>query len=192
MRYDTDHKGKTRELVLKEAAAAIRAQGPDKISVAAIMARAGLTHGDFYAHFTSKDDLVAQAIGYMFEERYAAFLAHLDTPDPHLALSNFIESYLSMRHRNAIDRGCPIPVLSGDVPRMPPAARAIFVAAVDRLIDGISKLLERLEVEDHHSRATSLLSGMIGTLALSRLDADANKAEALLATSRGALLSDFL
>src|ERR1700712_3518781 len=101
MRYDTEHKAKTRELVLQQASAAIRAQGPDRVGVAAIMAGVGLTHGGFYAHFKSKDDLVAQAIGHMFDERYAAFLERLDTPDPQTALIRFVKAYLSMRHREA-------------------------------------------------------------------------------------------
>jgi TetR/AcrR family transcriptional repressor of nem operon len=63
MRYDGDHKQKTRERVLKEAAKAIRAEGPHRIAVAGVMAKAGLTHGGFYAHFKSKDDLVEAASG---------------------------------------------------------------------------------------------------------------------------------
>ncbi len=59
MRYDSEHKKRTRQRVLSEAAAAIRAVGPDGIGVAGVMAKAGLTHGAFYAHFESKDDLVA-------------------------------------------------------------------------------------------------------------------------------------
>jgi TetR/AcrR family transcriptional repressor of nem operon len=191
MRYDSEHKAQTRERVLQEASAAIRSQGPDRIGVAAIMARAGLTHGGFYAHFKSKDDLIAEAVAYMFESRYTAFFSHLDTPDPRVALLLFVESYLSMRHRNAIDRGCPIPVLAGDVPRMSLAARAKFEAAVDRLTQGIATLLERLGVENPPARATSLLSEMIGALALSRLHSDATKAEHLLDNSRKSLIRTF-
>jgi len=68
MRYDAEHKQKTRERVLDEAAKAIRAEGPHRVGVAGIMAKAGLTHGGFYAHFASKDELVLAAIGRMFEQ----------------------------------------------------------------------------------------------------------------------------
>ena len=74
MRYDTDHKQKTREKVLKAAAKAIRADGPHRMGVADVMRKAGLTHGGFYAHFESKDDLVAAAIGQMFEQSKARFV----------------------------------------------------------------------------------------------------------------------
>ncbi len=73
MRYDSDHKQKTRDRVLKEAANAIRAEGPHRIAVAGVMAKAGLTHGGFYAHFTSKDELVAAAIDTMFGEAQSRF-----------------------------------------------------------------------------------------------------------------------
>jgi TetR/AcrR family transcriptional repressor of nem operon len=188
MRYDSEHKAKTRELVLKQASAAIRAEGPDRVGVAGIMARAGLTHGGFYAHFKSKDDLVAQAIGYMFDERYAAFLAHLDTPDPRMALTRFVETYLSMRHRDAIDRGCPIPVLAGDVPRLPVAARETFVSAVDRLTEGVAQLLERVEIPNPEIMASSIIAEMVGALALSRVQPDDEKAAGLLANSQRAIL----
>lgn len=191
MRFDTEHKAKTRDRILKEAAAAIRLEGPDRVGVAAIMSRAGLTHGGFYAHFKSKDELVAQAIGYMFEERYAAFFARLDAPDPRTALASFINSYLSMRHRDAIDRGCPVPVLAGDIPRLPVAARAAFVAAVDHLTEALTKLLEEIGVADAPLRASSTLSEMVGALALARVQPSTAKAEALLAHSRQSILGAF-
>ncbi|MEI9890155.1 MAG: TetR/AcrR family transcriptional regulator [Caulobacteraceae bacterium] len=68
MRYDAEHKRQTREKVLDAAAEAIRLEGPHKVGVAGVMARAGLTHGGFYAHFESKDDLVAHAITHMFDK----------------------------------------------------------------------------------------------------------------------------
>src|SRR5262245_31906728 len=119
MRYDSEHKERTRQRVLTEAAAAIRAHGPDGIGVAGLMAKAGLTHGGFYAHFKSKDDLVAQAISHMFEESRQRFLTHTDHADPAVALSRYIDMYVSERHRDTPEHGCPLPALSGDLARMP-------------------------------------------------------------------------
>jgi TetR/AcrR family transcriptional repressor of nem operon len=184
MRYDADHKAQTRERVLKEAAAAIRLEGSERVGVATIMSRAGLTHGGFYAHFKSKDDLIAQAIGYMFKERYAAFLARLDSSDPRAALTAFVESYLSMRHRDAVASGCPIPALAGEVPRLPEPARKMFVNAAERLTQGVAHLLEELGVDDAEARASSALAEMIGTLSLVRMQQDTAKAEAGLASAR--------
>ncbi|MBC3940616.1 TetR/AcrR family transcriptional regulator [Sphingomonas albertensis] len=186
MRYDSEHKAKTRDRVLKEASAAIRTQGAERVSVSAIMGRAGLTHGGFYAHFESKDELISEAVSYMFEERYSYFLSHLDTPDPRDAINGFVDSYLSMRHSAAIDRGCPIPILAGDMPRLPQPARERFVLAVDRLTDGLAKLLERIGVENPSTAASSALAEMVGALALSRVHGEV-RAEQVLASSRDAI-----
>src|SRR6266436_6519607 len=98
MRYDDNHKERTRARVLAEAAAAIRSKGAERVGVAGVMAGAGLTHGGFYAHFKSKDDLVAQAITHMFEVSYAGFLSHTEGRVPAAAVSNFIDVYLAPSH----------------------------------------------------------------------------------------------
>lgn len=168
MRYDSEHKARTRDRVLKEAAAALRADGPDRLGVAAVMSRAGLTHGGFYAHFESKDDLLSQAVGYMFQDRYDAFFADLETVAPRVGLRRLVDTYLSMRHRDARDMGCPIPILSGELHRLPDAARARFVQAIDRLTGGIVVLLEREGVDAARSRAVSAVAEMVGAIAISR------------------------
>ncbi|TMJ43978.1 MAG: TetR/AcrR family transcriptional regulator, partial [Alphaproteobacteria bacterium] len=71
MRYNSEHKERTRTRVLREATKAIRAEGPRRVGVAGMMAKAGLTHGGFYAHFASKDDLVVAAMSQMFDEASA-------------------------------------------------------------------------------------------------------------------------
>src|SRR5260221_7440288 len=126
MRYDADHKARTRARVLREAAKAIRAEGPHRIGVAGVMAKAGLTHGGFYAHFSSKEDLVATALAQMFDEALATFetLTAKETPDA--ALRAYVDFYLSRWHRDALDAGCPLPSLSADLPRLGVPAREQF------------------------------------------------------------------
>lgn len=187
MRYDSEHKERTRKRVLAEAAAAIRAAGPDRIGVAGLMAKAGLTHGGFYAHFRSKDDLVAQAIDQMFEDSYGNFLRKTKGREAAEGLAHFIDSYVSARHRDAPDKGCPIPTLSGDVARMPPEARARFARGVERLTAAIADLLEELGQKDPPALAASALAEMIGALALSRAVGDAESSERILERSRTAL-----
>ena len=191
MRYDGEHKARTRERVLKEAAAAIRADGPDRVGVAAVMARAGLTHGGFYAHFGSKEDLLSEAVGYMFKDRYATFFADIDVIEPRAALRRFVDYYLSMRHCAARDSGCPIPILSGEMNRLPVAAQERFGAAVERLTGAVATLLERAGIDDARARAVSAIAEMVGAVALARLQADGGKAEDLLAAVRGSVERKF-
>ncbi len=187
MRYDTEHKERTRKRVLAEAAAAIREVGPDKIGVAGLMAKAGLTHGGFYAHFKSKDDLVAQAIGQMFEDSYGNFVRWTKDREPAEGLARFVDNYVSPRHRDTPDRGCPIPALSGDVARMPPEARDRFTQGVAALTGAIAGLLEQMGKKDAGQLAASTVAEMIGALALSRAVGDAAASDLILERSRAAI-----
>lgn len=187
MRYGSEHKAETRARVLREAAKAIRRDGVERIGVAQVMGAAGLTHGGFYAHFKSKDDLVAQAVSYMFEDRYTAFFEGLSDTEPHVALGRFIDHYVSMGHRAALHTGCPIPALAGQVPRLPDAARERFVLAVDRLTGAVASLLQRMGRDDAESMADAAIAEMVGAVVLSRIQPDDAKAEAMLATVRDAV-----
>jgi TetR/AcrR family transcriptional repressor of nem operon len=93
-----------------------------------MMAQAGLTHGGFYAHFKSKDALVAEAIDAMFEDARARFERTAVERDPRAALRSYVGFYLSRSHRDARDRGCPLPSLSGDLARSEPVSRERFGA----------------------------------------------------------------
>jgi TetR/AcrR family transcriptional regulator, transcriptional repressor for nem operon len=187
MRYDSEHKERTRQRVLSEAAAAIRAHGPDGLSVAALMGKAGLTHGGFYAHFKSKDDLVAQAITHMFDESRQRFMTHADNADPAVALCQYIDMYVSTRHRDSPERGCPLPSLSGDLARMPTAARKRFTAGVESLTEKIAARLEQLDKPQPQKLAASMLAEMVGAIALSRAIEDPAASDRILKVSREAL-----
>ena len=187
MRYDTDHKARTRERILEEAASAIRAAGPHGVSVGGLMKQAGLTHGGFYAHFESKDDLVAEAIGHMFGGPYANFAALTEGKPPAEALGAYVDFYLSPRHRDARDRGCPLPALSGDLARMPASARARFGEGVERLRSGIAGLLEAMGRDDADALAASVMAEMVGAVALARATDDPARSDEILAATRRAV-----
>jgi TetR/AcrR family transcriptional repressor of nem operon len=187
MRYDTDHKARTRERILDEAASAIRASGPQGVSVGGLMKKAGLTHGGFYAHFGSKDDLIAEAISHMFGGPYANFATLTEGKPPAEALAAYVDFYLSPRHRDARDRGCPLPSLSGDLARMPPSARARFGEGAERLRSSIAGLLEAMGRDDAEALASSAIAEMVGAIALARATDDVARSDAILAATRGAL-----
>jgi TetR/AcrR family transcriptional repressor of nem operon len=191
MRYDSDHKQKTRERVLKEAAKAIRAEGPHRIAVAGVMAKAGLTHGGFYAHFESKDDLVAAAIDTMFGEARARF--NRGTPvsgaveTPKAKLISYIDFYLSAGHRDARTTGCPLPALAADLPRLAPASRERYGQGVVALTALIADALQALGRAEPLALAGSALSEMVGALSLARAVADPVQSDFILDASRTAL-----
>jgi len=184
MRYDSAHKLETRARVLKEAAREIRAKGPAGIAVAGIMARAGLTHGGFYAHFASKDALVAEAIGTMFEDARGRFDRSQAEHEPGAALGAYVDFYLSREHRDARDRGCPLPALSSDLARMEPASRERFGKGVATLTAWIAGALEKHGVVGPGAAASSMLSQMVGALSLARAVADPAQSDAILDHAR--------
>lgn len=187
MRYDAEHKQKTRERVLVEAAKAIRAEGPHKIGVAAVMAKAGLTHGGFYAHFESKDDFIAAAIGQMFAEGRARLDKALDGRSPEQGLAAYIEFYLSVAHRDTRSAGCPLPFLSADAPRLPGPSRERFAQGVAGLTARLASTFESLGRDHAEETAASMLSELVGAVALARAEPDPTRSAAILARSRAAL-----
>ena len=84
-----------------------------------LMAKAGLTVGGFYAHFASKDDLIAAAIDEMFAEAKSRLLLETGDRPPAEAVSAYIDFYLSQTHRDARATGCPMPSLAADRPAGP-------------------------------------------------------------------------
>jgi TetR/AcrR family transcriptional repressor of nem operon len=152
-----------------------------------MMAKAGLTHGGFYAHFASKDDLVVAAMSQMFDEASAKFDRLTQGKPPAAALRAYIDFYLSRQHRDARDTGCPLPSLSADLPRLGIAARQQFAAGVAGLTARLAGLLSALGCPDGKMLASSALAEMVGALSLARGVADPKQSDAILKASRDAL-----
>lgn len=182
-----NHKARTRQRILDEAASAMRVLGTEGIGVAALMKRAGLTHGGFYAHFSSRDDLVVQTLNHIFEQSLASLAAILHEPDAQIALSDFIDAYLSDAVRNAPELSCPVPALSGEAARLPLAARARFDEGVQALHHLIQARLQQRGHTDAEMLAMSALAEMTGAMALARACPDNTRASQMLAVSRQSL-----
>lgn len=180
MRYDNEHKQKTHQKLLYEASLAIRENGPDNVAVAGLMAKAGLTHGGFYAHFKSKDHLVAETINYMFDEQIEGFNARMVGDSLKDGLLNYIERYLSMQHRELVDKGCPMAALNSDIGRMSDAVRTQFEAGIKKSIEVITDVLKRLGKPNPQAMAASILSEMIGALSVARGVLDTALSEQIL------------
>ena len=170
MRYDPDHKARTRLRLLTEAAILLREGGPDGLSVATLMKRQGLTHGGFYAHFESKDDLVEQAIDAMFDKTCERFVARTRGLSPRDALVAYVDYYLSPAHINRPGQGCPVPACAGDVGRLGAEARRHFEAGVARLEGLIADtfLMAGLSSADAASDAAALLGRLAGAVVMAR------------------------
>ena len=183
MRYDAEHKLKTREKVLEAAAEAIRLDGPHKVGVAEVMTKAGLTHGGFYAHFKSKDDLIACAIDHMFATSAQRRLDGMKDWPPAKALAAYIDFYLSQGHRDARTTGCAMPALAADLPRLSPAAQEAFAGGVRRMTGRIAGLLAATGHVEAEDLASSTVAEMVGALSLARAEPDPARSNLILERS---------
>lgn len=187
MRYSPEQSEKTRQKVVNIAAAQMRKHGPDKVGVAAVMSRAGLTHGGFYAHFPSKDDLIAAAIDRMFEEASGYFRTWTEGRSRPDALRSYINSYVSKAHRDQPATGCPIAALTSDIHRQGRKARTAFDAGLARLLDAIASLLPGADESAKRALAVSMLSEMTGAVAAARAVSNSQLSDQILSGARRAL-----
>lgn len=184
MRYQAEHKSQTRQAILAQAADAIRGKGAARVGVAEVMQLAGLTHGGFYAHFKSKDELVAAAIEQMFVQSLQRFQRRTAGHPPLQAMGLFVDGYLAPAHCEAPAQGCPLAALVSELPRLPAAARAQFDAGSEQLVAAITQLLRRARSAGAEAMARSLLAELVGALSLARSSTDARRRERILRSSR--------
>ena len=189
MRYEPDYKSKTRAKVLAEAAKTMRAEGVQGMGVAAVMAKAGLTHGAFYAHFESKDDLIAETIKEMVLAARGKFDAVTEGLAPADALRAYVAFYLSTRHRDNVESSCPLPWLSGEMPRLGAPSSKRYGASIAGLTELLAVRLRELQHADADGAAGSVVAEMVGALALSRAVADKTQSDLILARSRESILA---
>ena len=184
-RYSPDHKAKTRARVVDMAAARIRASGLDSLSVAGVMAEAGLTHGGFYAHFASRDALLAAAVGHLFDLAVET-VDRFETRHGPEALDRYVDFYLSPRHRDDQAAGCPIPALAGEMRTAAPLVKAAFDAGLERLTIRLGALM----ADGGRKAALGLLGVMAGVVAVARTVADPRRSNEMLAAARRTVLAD--
>jgi TetR/AcrR family transcriptional repressor of nem operon len=178
MRYGKDQKQATRQRIVEAAGRRFKEDGIDGAGVAAVMSDAGLTNGAFYAHFTSKEDLVANVLA----DQLRAQRQSLDSqPSDRAGLEAFIRSYLSPQHRDQCADGCPSAALLDEIARRPAATRQIFTDELMGVIDDIASRLDPTDAEAARTDALTIFGMMIGTLQLARALTDRDLSDQLLA-----------
>lgn len=165
--YSPEHKQQTRQRIVEVARALWKAKGYANISIGQIMKQAGLTHGGFYAHFKSKDDLFAEAaLDPQILERYRALTQSIADDPSVTPLSVFemvLDHYLSAGHRDNPSEGCPLVALSEDAWRMGKGVQSAYTKLTDTAIKQITHLLDGDAV-----LARTVLSAMVGAVQLAR------------------------
>jgi len=168
MRYDREHKARTRDRIVEEARRAFLENGRDGIGVDGIMREAGLTAGGFYAHFASKDALFALALDAAFASSMRFFLHDLDGLDGRKLIDTLTRRYLSRHHRDHAADGCPMSPLAADAARLSDGARDVFVERIRELLATMTPALEGDGEFSATEEALALLALYVGGLALAR------------------------
>ncbi|WP_430404068.1 TetR/AcrR family transcriptional regulator [Hyphomonas sp.] len=168
MKVSAEQKAKNREAILNAAARLIREKGPSGIGVAEVMAGAGLTHGGFYNHFTSREDLAAQALDQAIKQTNDLFARTVEAK----GIDVFLKAYLSEAHLDNIAKGCPFAATATEMTRQPESVRKAFASGLREYIACGSAAKNRAEV-------ISRLSAAIGALALARAVVDEDRQLAL-------------
>lgn len=187
MRYADSHKDETHQKLLKIAAAQLRVKGPERLGVADVMAAAGLTHGGFYAHFKSKDDLLTQAMAVGFAQAKRRWHRRLEGLPPRHMLATFIDAYVSPTHRDDPANGCAIASLNSDLPRQSKAFRAAFETGIRNLSGMMTAWMTDAGIADAEKLSPSILAAMAGAVALARGISDPELSGELLASTRAGI-----
>ncbi len=188
-RYGPERKGETRRRVLREAGRALREQGPVAATIPGIMGRAGLTQGAFYAHFESKEALLAEAAAEALAGASRHLLARGEEAPQGAGLAAVVEHYLSPDHRDDLSDGCPLPAFSGDALRGNAAGRRAYTEALTDFLAGLAKLAPPRSGHTKDDAELALVSTMVGGLLLARAVDDPRLSDRILAAARSLCLS---
>jgi len=178
MRYSKGHKQATRQRILEAAGRRFKQDGIDGAGLAAVMSDAGLTNGAFYAHFSSKEDLVANVLADQLRAQRQSFDAQ---PSDRAGLEAFVRSYLSPEHRDQFADGCPSAALLDEIARRPADTRDAFTEEVIGVVDDIASRIDPTDVEGGRADALTVFGLMIGTLQLARTLTDRDLSDRVLA-----------
>lgn len=183
MRKSKEDTARSRARILAAAARLFRERGPENVSVAEVMAEAGMTHGGFYKHFASKEALLAATIAAIFAEK-GAQLQPDGGQDAAGALADYAAGYLSPGHVALLENGCPIAGLTLDARRAGPEAGAALAEGAEAMIAAMTAA--HGGGAEGHAAALRDLMTMIGAVTLARAVQDEALRERILGVAREA------
>ena len=161
-------KEETHQRIVSVAAKAIRRSGYGGTGVADIMKDAGLTHGGFYAHFESRDAMLAEAAKQACAESTAVIAEVLSTAPSEMALETMLRTYLSKEHVAQTDAGCPLAALGSETSRQGPEVRRVITRYTKEMVDLAARQFPDWGQPAAHERAMATVATMVGALLLAK------------------------
>jgi TetR/AcrR family transcriptional repressor of nem operon len=189
MKKASPRKEQSHERIVRAAARAIRKHGYAGVGVAEVMKDAGLTHGGFYAHFASRDALLAEAADQAGAESLENLSKAVAGAKPGDELAALVDSYLSDRHLAASEQGlgCAIAASGSDIARQPAAVRRAATRRIKDLIGLVERSMPGWGKAGNREKAMAVLCTLIGTVLIARSVDDAELSKAVRKAARQSL-----
>lgn len=184
MRVSNEEKTRSRARILDSAARRLRVHGPEGASVADVMRDAGLTHGGFYRHFATKDELLAAALDTAFASFAGPLGEQVAKGDPKAAVAAFRDLYLSPYHVAHPEAGCPVAAAGSDLGRAAPGVKRAFGDGIDRIVALLAEA-ESGPPAERRQRALQRFALMVGAVVIARASDPDHATEALAAARSG-------
>ena len=191
MRYAPEHKLEIHQKIVKDASRRVRAKGLNGAAVSAVMKDAGLTHGGFYKHFGSKDDLLLESLREGFREIEDTLAHAAEQSPPAAAWKAIVKTYLSLDLCENPERGCPLAALSPELARADKRMKPQIVAELVNYKSRMVPFMPGRQTADKERAFFAIFSTMIGAVAISRLLPDRTMREKVLSSTRDFLLRSF-
>jgi len=177
VRYGKEHKQATRQRIVETAGRRLKRDGIDGSGVATLMKDAGLTNGAFYAHFASKEDLVATAVADQLREQRASFSERVPG---RAGVEQYVREYLSVQHRDNPGDGCPSAALLDEIDRSSDAVKRAYTDGLLGVVDDIATRLAPHDPGSARAATLRVMALLLGTLQLSRALAEPGLADEIL------------
>jgi TetR/AcrR family transcriptional regulator, transcriptional repressor for nem operon len=186
MKVSREQAAQNRERIIETAAQLFRERGFEGIGVADLMKEAGLTHGGFYGHFWSKDDLIAEACARALTRSLALF-SNLSEAVSHDPLSAVARTYLTSKHRDAPGTGCLLAAVGSDVSRQGPAVRRAVTGHIRSAVELLTKLVPSKSKAARRRKAISAYATLVGAMVMARAVDDRELSQEILDAGRASV-----
>jgi TetR/AcrR family transcriptional repressor of nem operon len=191
MRYPPEHKAEVRQKIVKDASLRVRGEGLTGAAVAAVMRDTGLTHGGFYKHFASKEDLLMESVQEAFRDIIEKLVHAAEQSHSGEAWKAIVKSYLSLDYCDHAEHGCPLTALAPELARGDKTMRSQLFAELVNYRDRMVSFMPGRRTSDKERAFFVIFSTMIGAVQIARMLPDRAVQEKVLASAREFLLRSF-
>ena len=191
MRYRPEHKAEVHQKIVRDASRRVRSEGLDGAGVAAVMRDTGLTHGGFYKHFGSKDELLLESLREAFREIADNLADIAEQPHPEGAWKAIVKTYLSLEYCDHVEYGCPLPALAPELARADKSMKPRIFEELKKYKSRMLPFMPGQRTADKERAFFSIFSTMVGAIEIARMLPEPMMREKVLASARDLLLRSF-